>query len=136
MGRSSKRIPIQFKGIAYGVTVSMISAIVLTALSAFLIISSRVGEQQEEIIIYIAIGISVLAGAISTAGFTSKNCIAVLLCGCINWVLLVCLGLLFFDGGVINPWLPLLITGVMCGLVCATCMKKTRKKGYKKLRTR
>lgn len=136
MGQSGRKTVIPVKGLVYGIAATIISAIVLVALLAFMIADGRVGEQQAWLAICVIIAISGTAGAICTAGLTKNNGLAVILNSGIYWLVLLCTGLLFFDGSVLRPWQPLLIIATISGLICATCMKKKKRKGYKKLRSR
>lgn len=136
MNKRSGKFEFPVKGVVVGVGTSLMTAFAALWLAAVLILNGRVGEEQTGIIAYTILIISVLVGSIISAILSGKMGAAPVLSGSIFWMILFCIGLLFFDGVSNGVWISLLLTAVISGVVCATCMKKPARKGYKKLRAR
>lgn len=124
------------KGIIIGVLISLIAGALLLWIASILISSGRVGEDASKTLVLFIHAITVTLGAIATAIFTGKKSIAIMLTAGIILITELLVGLLFFEGAISGVIIRMIIAAVCTTVVCATCMKKTGKKGYKKLRTR
>lgn len=136
MKQNGNKAELPVKAILIGVIFAVIISIVLLSIVTALTVGGRVGEERIHIFLYMITAASSVAGGLLGVGLSGKKGIVPLVVGVIYWILLLLIGMLFFDGVFQNVWIPLLFAGIGSGTVCATCMKKTSRKGYKKLRPR
>ena len=124
-------------GIFIGTGVSLIISVVLSMIAAALIVNERVSENGIGYITPIISLIATMAGCIIAARFVGQK-LAIIsgATGIIYLIILIGIGIMFFDGGFHNMWTSILSIGVGCAVSCAICIRgkgsgKRRKRSYR-----
>ena len=109
----------------------------VSMLLAVIVVNERVGENMIEYLTPIITLIASLAGCI-VAGKQIKERLAIVITiiGVIYLLILMGMGILFFEGGFHNFWTSLLSIAVACAVSCAICIRgcrgeRKRKKAYR-----
>ena len=132
--KNSDSIPV--RAVLIGVLGAFAVSVVILSVWAGLLSSGRVGEDKTTVLRYVCTALSAAVGGILAATISKRKAIAPILVGVVYWLLLICCGMLLFKGDLQGVGSTALIITVCTGAVCATCMKKPSRKGYKKLRAR
>ena len=124
-------------GIGIGIGVSLIISVILSMLLAAIISNERVGENMIAVLTPIVSLISTLTGCI-VAGKQVGDKLAIVIgaTGASYLLILICTGILFFDGGFHNLLTNLFVVLIACAVSCAICIRgkgsnRRRKRAYR-----
>lgn len=122
--RKTKNEQSFFAGIGIGTLVSLLLSVILSMIIATLVLNERVGEVKIELMSRIVMLISSLFGCIIAIRLNGgKLAIVSGTTGIIYLLVLVGVGILFFDGGFHNIWTSILSVIVGCVASCAICIR-------------
>lgn len=125
------------RNVATGVLISMTVCVLLAIAATSLMIGERLKEDQMNIITLVIIFIAVITGA-TAAGKIANGRYALItaLTGFLFLLILMCLGIIFFDGGFSGIWTSAASTVAGIAVSCLICITETGGKRKKKIRTR
>ena len=125
------------RNVATGVLISMTVCVLLAIAATSLMIGERLKEDQMNIITLVIIFIAVITGA-TAAGKIANGRYALItaLTGFLFLLILMCLGIMFFDGGFSGIWTSAASTVAGIAVSCLICITETGGKRKKKIRTR
>ncbi len=111
-------------GVSIGTLVSLMLSVFLAMIIAALILNERIGERAIEYIAPIIMLLSTLTGCIIAGQLIDeKLAVASGVTGIIYLLILVGVGILFFDGGFHNLWTSILSIAIGCVISCAICIR-------------
>ena len=120
-------------GVAIGVLLSVMVSLLLAVGTAGLIINEKLSEGR---IHYCALIITLISGTVG--GFVagkvvgSKYAVVTGLTGLVYWLVLIAVGILFFDGGFNMLWTSTAAIAVGVAASCVLCITGTRGRGKRK----
>lgn len=120
-------------GISVGAVVSLIFSLILAMIIAAFIVNERIGEGAIKYISPIIALIATMAGCVvATRLVGEKLAIVSGFTGIVYILILIGIGILFFDGGFHNLWTSVLSIAVGCAISCTICIRGNRSKTKRK----
>ena len=114
-------------GVGFGIAVSVFLSVLLAMLLTTMVLNERAGECTIEYAVPVIAFVSSLAGSV-VAGKMAREKVAILagVTGAAYILILIGMGILFFDGGFHNLWSSLLSVVAGCVVSCAICIRGGR----------
>lgn len=131
---NTKRMRTMSRSMPMGIVIGTFSAIGITlafaAILASMIVNEQIGINSLQYCIFVITTISALAGSVTAGKYTNeKPAISCGIAALIYGLILMFVGILFFDGGFKGVWTSLISIVIGCLFACTICLRK-KGRGY------
>ena len=124
-------------GILIGVTTALLFAFVLSALAALLIINDRIDPGRVRLLTFFTTVVSSLISGVVTGKITqSKPAISCGITVITYGLILLAVGILFFDGGLHGVWTSIAAMAIGYVGACTICISRKKRSPIRKVRSR